>query len=406
MKKSTMRSNMREKALVLHKKYAGKIAIENKIPIENKGDLSLAYSPGVAEVSRAIYENSEEARNMTFKRNSVAVVSDGSAVLGLGDLGPLPALPVMEGKAALFKRFAGIDAVPIVLDAHYTDDIVKVVKALAPTFGGINLEDISAPRCFKVEERLRKDLSIPVMHDDQHGTAIVVLAGLLNACKIRALDRRTAKIVVNGAGAAGVAVVKMLLTDGFRNVIVSDSNGALYQGRGEMGSEKEKLSMLTNIACRIDVDDPRCATGGIETSIQGADVFIGVSRGGVLTEEMVKSMNPDPIIFALANPEPEIMPGKALRAGASIVATGRSDFPNQVNNVLAFPGLFRGALDSSIAQFTDAMFLGAARALAACVKKPTPNKIIPDPFDAGVAEAVANAVKKEKSKKNTMSCTF
>ncbi len=400
------RSSLGERSVLLHKKHKGKIEITGKVAIEDREDLSLVYTPGVAEVCHVIANDPKRSRELTSKRNTIAVISDGSAVLGLGNLGALPALPVMEGKAALFKRFANVDAMPIVLDTQNVDEIVAAIKAIAPTFGGINLEDISAPRCFEVEERLRKLLPIPVMHDDQHGTAIVVLAGLLNALRIRGIDKKEAKVIVNGAGAAGVSIVKLLLMEGFRNVVVSDSKGALYTGRTQMESEKEKLAMLTNISCQIDIDDPRCITGGLSTSIRDADVFIGVSKGGVLTKELVRLMHPNPIIFALANPDPEIMPQEALEAGASIVATGRSDFPNQVNNVLAFPGLFRGALDGGIAQFTDAMFLRAAHALAACVKKPGPNNIIPDPFDTCAARAVAQAVKSEKKAKNDIWCTF
>lgn len=393
-------------SVVLHKKYRGKIFIGSRVPLETRRDLSLAYTPGVAEVCRVIAKNPKQAMHLTFKRNSIAVVSDGSAILGLGNLGPLAALPVMEGKAVLFKRFADIDAVPIVLNTQDTNEIISAVKAIAPTFGGINLEDISAPRCFEIEERLVRELDIPVMHDDQHGTAIVVLAGLLNAMKVQRMKKSNIRIVVNGAGAAGVAIVKLLLLEGFRDVVVSDSKGALYTGRTQMENEKEKLAMLTNISCRVDIDDPRCVTGGLETSIQNADVFIGVSRGGVLTKEMVKRMHPNPIIFALANPDPEIMPEEAFSAGASIVATGRSDFPNQINNALAFPGLFRGALDGNIQQFTDSMFLKASRAIASCVKHPTPEYIIPDLFDPRVSRVVAQAVISEKRLKKKVVCTF
>lgn len=394
--------NITEKSLELHRKHHGKIALKNTIPLENREDLALAYTPGVAGVCEYIAKHPQEAKELTFKHNSIAVISDGSAILGLGNLGPLAALPVMEGKCALFKRFGDIDAVPIVLDTQSTDEIVSVVKAIAPTFGGINLEDIAAPRCFEIESRLKKELDIPVMHDDQHGTAIVVLAGLINAVKLRKLNKKTAKVVVNGAGAAGVSIVKLLLLDGFENVVVCDSKGAIYSGREDLNSEKEKLSMLTNIACRIDIDDPRCAIGGLEQSIRDADIFIGVSQGGVLTKEHIRLMHPNPIIFALANPIPEIMPEDALDAGASVVATGRSDFPNQVNNVLAFPGLFRGALDSGITQFTEEMFIRAAYRIAECVDKPSSKNIIPDPFDRKVPSAVSEAVRysvKEKEGK-------
>lgn len=385
-----------QQSIELHQKHHGKISVESRVPLETREDLALAYTPGVAEVCRAIAENPGRAKDLTFKHNSIAVVSDGSAILGLGNLGALAALPVMEGKAALFKKFADIDAVPIVLSTQNVDEIVATVKAIAPTFGGINLEDIAAPRCFEVEERLSRELDIPVMHDDQHGTAIVVLAGLLNALKVQGLQKEHCKVVVNGAGAAGVSIVKLLLLDGFKNVIVSDSKGALYHGREDMENEKAKLAMLTNMACQIDIDDPRCATGGLETSLQGADIFVGVSRGGVLTKELVGLMHPHPIIFALANPDPEILPEEALAAGAGIVATGRSDFPNQVNNVLVFPGLFRGALDGGITQFTDAIFLAAAHGLSDCVKNPSPENIIPDPFDPNAMLAVSRAVRERE----------
>ncbi|QQS61293.1 MAG: NADP-dependent malic enzyme [Candidatus Moraniibacteriota bacterium] len=385
--------NIGDKSIELHKKHHGKISVESSVPLETREDLALAYTPGVAEVCRVIDKDPERAKELTFKHNSIAVVSDGSAILGLGNLGALAALPVMEGKAALFKRFGDINAVPIVLNTQNVDEIVSIIKAIAPTFGGINLEDISAPRCFEIESRLTKELDIPVMHDDQHGTAIVVLAGLLNALKFRGLDKKTAKILVNGAGSAGVAIVKLLLLDGFENIIVSDSRGALYPGRIDMNSEKEKLSILTNIACRIDIDDPRCITGGLEAGIQDADVFIGVSLGGVLTKDLIRRMHPNPIIFALANPTPEILPEDALAAGASVVATGRSDFPNQINNVLVFPGLFRGALDHKIIQFNDEIFLRAAYNLAGCVQEITAENIIPEPFDRNVLRAVSDAVR-------------
>lgn len=399
-------ASLGKQSISLHKKYHGKISVESRIPLETRSDLALAYTPGVAEVCRAIAKEQGQARNLTFKHNSIAVVSDGSAILGLGNLGALAALPVMEGKAVLFKKFAGIDAVPIVLNTQDTDEIISIVKAISPTFGGINLEDISAPRCFEIEERLNRELDIPVMHDDQHGTAIVVLAGLLNAIKVRGITKDDARVVVNGSGAAGVAIVKLLLMEGFRNIVVSDSKGALYRGRGQMESEKEKLAMLTNIACRIDIDDPRCMTGGLETSIRNADIFIGVSKGGILTKKLVKMMRPNPIIFALANPDPEILPSEALSAGVAIMATGRSDFPNQINNVLAFPGLFRGALDGGITRFTDTMFLEAAHNLSKCVKNPTAENIIPDPFDLNAMVAVADAVKKNKQKKGNFLCEF
>ncbi|HUX35554.1 MAG TPA: NADP-dependent malic enzyme, partial [Candidatus Paceibacterota bacterium] len=361
-------NNVNEEAFELHRKNRGKIEIKNKVSIENKEDLSLAYTPGVGYVSSEIGKDKNLARELTLKSRFVAVVSDGSAILGLGNLGPEAAIPVMEGKAALFKRFANVDAFPICLDTQDTEEIIKAVKQIAPVFGGINLEDIAAPRCFEIERRLREELSIPVMHDDQHGTAIVVLAGLINALKVAGLDKKTAEVVVSGAGAAGTAVVKMMLSYGFEDIVVCDSQGALSENRNDLTGEKKELSMTTN---------PRNVSGTLSDAIAGADIFIGVSRGGILTEEMVRSMNKKPIIFAMANPIPEIMPDAAKRAGAFLVATGRSDFPNQVNNVLAFPGIFRGALDNKIAQFENGMFLKAAENLASMVKEPGVENILP-----------------------------
>ncbi len=375
---------LNEDALELHRKNRGKIEIKSKVPIENKNDLSLAYTPGVGYVSSEIGKNKELARKLTLKANSVAIISDGSAILGLGNLGPEAAIPVMEGKAALFKRFANIDGFPICLDTQDTEEIIKTVKYIAPVFGGINLEDISAPRCFEIERQLREELSIPVMHDDQHGTAVVVLAGLINAIKVAGLKREDAKVVVSGAGAAGVAVTKILLNYGFINIIVCDSRGTLSEKRADLENEKKELSMTTN---------PRGIAGTMADAILGADVFIGVSRAGVLTEDMVRSMGEKPIIFAMANPVPEIMPDIAQKAEAFIVATGRSDFPNQVNNVIAFPGIFRGALDNSIKQFKSAMFIKAAENLASLVKNPGVENILPSVFDKGVAEAVADGIR-------------
>lgn len=373
-----------EEALDLHRKNRGKLEIKSKVPIENKNDLSLAYTPGVGYVSSEIGKNKVLARELTLKNNSVAIVSDGSAILGLGNLGPEAAIPVMEGKAVLFKRFANIDGFPICLDTQDTEEIIKAVKYIAPVFGGINLEDIAAPRCFEIERRLRKELSIPVMHDDQHGTAVVVLAGLISAIKLAGLEKEKAKVVVSGAGAAGVAVTKMLLNYGFADIVVCDSQGALNERRNDLINEKKELSMTTN---------PRNVSGTLAEVVRGADVFIGVSRAGVLTEEMVRSMSDKPIIFAMANPVPEIMPDIAKKAGAFIVATGRSDFPNQVNNILAFPGIFRGALDNGIKQFNESMFLKAAENLASLVKNPNVENILPSVFEKGVAEAVAEAIK-------------
>ncbi len=370
-------------SLRLHRKYRGKLAVEVKVPLKNRKDLSLAYTPGVGQVSVVIGKDPKLAREYTIKRNTIAIVSDGSAILGLGNLGAEAALPVMEGKAALFKRFAGIDAFPLCLATQDPEEIIRTVKNIAPVFGGINLEDISAPRCFEIERRLQKELSIPVVHDDQHGTAVVVLAALVNALRLRRLPAPRARIVVSGAGAAGTAVTKILLDHGCRDIVVCDSKGAIHARRRDLNSEKAALARVTN---------PRRIEGELADVIPGANIFIGVSKPGVLTEAMVRSMSKDPIVFALANPVPEIMPGLAVRAGAFIVATGRSDFPNQVNNVLAFPGIFRGALDHRIKRFTPKMFVNAALGLARCVKHPTPEKILPDVFDKSVVSAVAKAI--------------
>lgn len=379
-----MNEDVYKKSLALHAEHHGKIEIKVKLPLENKADLSLAYSPGVAEVCRAIAEDPATVFKYTPKGNMVAVVSDGSAILGLGNLGAHAAIPVMEGKAALFKRFAGIDAFPICLNTQDPEEIIKIVKSLTPVFGAINLEDISAPRCFEIEERLQKEADIPIMHDDQHGTAVVVLAGLVNALKLREARKENMKVVVNGAGAAGVAVVNLLIKFGFANLIMCDTKGAIYEGREGLDGQKSLLSKLTN---------KEKQKGDLAQIIKGSDIFIGVSKAGLVTPEMVLSMAKDPIIFALANPEPEIRPELAKSAGAFIVATGRSDYPNQVNNALAFPGIFRGALDNKIKQFNDQMFLRAAEALAACVEDPSPEKIIPNPFDPGVVEAIAKVIK-------------
>lgn len=371
-----------------HKKARGKISIEPKMPLETKDDLSIAYTPGVAEPCREISEDVEKAYDYTAKGNLVAVVSDGSAVLGLGNIGPEASLPVMEGKAVLFKKFANVDAVPIVLSTQNTEEIIAAVKAIAPTFGGINLEDISAPRCFEIEERLKKELPIPVFHDDQHGTAIVTLAGIFNACKLTGRKLKDLKVVINGAGAAGVAIVKLLFEAGVKEVIMCDSRGIIHEDRADLNDTKKKMSKLTNKSG---------VKGDLENAIKNSDVFIGVSAPGVLTKDMVKSMTKDPIIFAMANPVPEIMPDEAKEAGAGIVATGRSDFANQINNVLAFPGLFRGALDARTNNLTTAMFIEVARAIADSVEDVSEEKIIPSPFDERVPERVAEAVRKFKS---------
>lgn len=379
-------------ALELHKKHGGKIEIKNKIPLKDRADLSLAYTPGVAQVSVEIGKDKNLAYEYTIKKNMVAVVSDGSAILGLGNLGPEAAIPVMEGKAALFKEFAGIDAFPICLDTQDAEEIIKAVKYIAPVFGGINLEDISAPRCFEIEERLIKELDIPVMHDDQRGTATVVLAALINALKVKRVSKEEIKIVVNGAGAAGTAIAKMLLKYGFKNLILCDSKGAIYAGRPELNSTKEQMAELTNLACKLGLNEPGCAVGNLVSALEGADVFIGVSKAGVLTGDMVKKMNKEPIIFALANPTPEIMPDLAKEAGAYIVATGRSDFPNQLNNVLAFPGIFRGALDNGVKKITDEMLIRAAENLADCVTEPKAEMILPNIFDKAIVFAVSKAI--------------
>lgn len=367
-----------------HKKARGKISIEPKMPLDTKDDLSIAYTPGVAEPCREISKDVEKAYDYTAKGNLVAVVSDGSAVLGLGNIGPEAALPVMEGKAVLFKKFANVDAVPIVLNTQDTEEIITAVKAIAPTFGGINLEDISAPRCFEIEERLKKKLSIPVFHDDQHGTAIVTLAGMFNACKLTGRKLKDLKVVINGAGAAGVAIVNLLFEAGVKEVIMCDSRGIIHNGRTDLNDTKKKMSKLTN---KSNV------TGNLEDAVKDSDVFIGVSAPGVLTQEMVKTMTKDPIIFAMANPTPEIMPDEAREAGARIIATGRSDFANQINNVLAFPGLFRGALDARTNNLTSAMFIEVAKAIADSVEDLSEEMIIPSPFDDRVPGRVAEAVR-------------
>lgn len=372
-----------EASLRAHKKHGGKLEIASKMPLDTREDLSLAYTPGVAEPCRAIAQNREQAYDYTWKGNTVAVVSDGSAVLGLGNIGPEASLPVMEGKCVLFKKFAGVDAVPIVLDTQDPGEIVAAVKAVAPTYGGINLEDIAAPKCFEIEESLKEELDIPVMHDDQHGTAVVTLAGMINAMRVSGRRMENLKIVINGSGAAGVAVVKLLQHVGVKEVIMCDSRGIIHEGRGELNPVKEEMARMTN-------------RGGMEgtlgDALSGADVFIGVSVPGVLNESMIRAMNDEPVIFAMANPIPEIMPGEARQAGAGIVATGRSDFPNQINNVLAFPGLFRGALNARSRDITYPMYVAAAEAIADCVDRPAPGEIIPSAFDKRVARQVSEAV--------------
>lgn len=356
----------------------------SKVPLTNKAELSLAYTPGVAEASREIGREVELAYEYTIKGNTVAIVSDGSAILGLGNLGAHAAIPVMEGKAAIFKEFAGIDAFPICVNTQDVEEIIALVKNIAPVFGGINLEDISAPRCFEIEERLRAELPIPVMHDDQHGTATVVLAGLINALKLRGSKKEDVRVVMSGAGAAGTAITKILLAYGFKHFIVCDTQGAIYEGRKGMNLEKEALAHVTNLDKKV---------GTLAEILHGADIFIGVSKPGLLTADMVRTMEERPIIFALANPIPEIMPAIAKEAGAFVVATGRSDFPNQINNSIAFPGIFRGALDNRIKQFKEEMFVRAAEALAGYVKDPQPDQLLPAQFDRGVVAVVKEVIR-------------
>jgi malate dehydrogenase (oxaloacetate-decarboxylating) len=372
-----------QRSLDLHKKHRGKLEVASKFPLANKDDLSLAYTPGVAEPCREIAKDPEAAYLYTMKANTVAVVTDGTAVLGLGNIGAVAGLPVMEGKCLLFKHFADVDAIPICLATQDVDEIVETVVNIAPTFGGINLEDIAAPICFEVERRLKERLDIPVFHDDQHGTAIVTLAGLLNALKVVGKTLSNARIVFSGAGAAGIAIAELLLSEGAQDIILCDSKGAIVEGRENLNSFKEDISKRTN---------PRKLGGSLADVIQAADVFIGVSKPGLLTSDMVKTMNDRAIIFAMANPTPEIMPDEAKAGGAEVIATGRSDFPNQINNVLAFPGVFRGVLDGRATVISKKMLGAAAHALADMVPEPHAEKIIPGPFDDGVAEAVAKAV--------------
>ncbi|MBT2641939.1 NAD-dependent malic enzyme [Bacillus sp. ISL-41] len=381
-------NNLQKKSLLLHEKYKGKLSVEVKMPINSMEDLSLAYSPGVAEPCKQIYSTPEKVYDYTIKGNLIAVVSDGTSVLGLGDIGPEAAMPVMEGKAALFKTFAGIDAVPICLDTKDPEEIIKTVKLLQPSFGGVNLEDIASPNCFYIEERLKKEMNIPVFHDDQHGTAIVTAAGLINSLKL--VDKRIdeIKVVINGAGAAGIAIIKLLLNMGVENVIMCDTKGAIYEGRQiGMNPLKESVSRITN---------RNKLQGRLSDVIAGADVFIGVSSAGALTKEMVKTMAPDSIIFAMANPVPEIMPEEAKAAGAKVIGTGRSDLPNQVNNVLAFPGIFRGALDVLATDINEEMKTAAVKAIAGLIESHelTPDYVIPGPLDTRVVPAVSEAVAK------------
>jgi malate dehydrogenase (oxaloacetate-decarboxylating) len=379
--------NYFEESLKLHEEKVGKLEVISKVKVRTREDLSLAYTPGVAEPCRRIHENEEDVYKYTSKGNLVAVVTDGTAVLGLGDIGPKAGLPVMEGKAILFKEFADVDAFPICLATKDVDEIVRTVKLIAPGFGGINLEDIGAPRCFEIEERLKSELDIPVFHDDQHGTAIVVLAGLINALKVVGKKIEDIKVVVNGPGAAGTAIVKLLLSSGVKNIIACDKLGTLYRGNENLDEAKRGLAKITN---------PDNVQGTLADAMVGADVFIGVSAPGVVSQDMVRSMNKDSILFAMANPTPEIMPEEAKTAGARVIGTGRSDFPNQINNVLAFPGIFRGALDVRAKEINEEMKIAAAYAIASMIKDEdlNENNVIPYALDRTVASNVAEAIKK------------
>lgn len=375
-----------EKALKMHEEWRGKIETTAKSHVNSREDLAIAYTPGVAEPCKVIAKDKEAAYTYTIKSNTVAVVSDGSAVLGLGNIGALAAMPVMEGKAVLFKEFGGVNAVPICLDTQDTEEIIKTVVNIAPAFGGINLEDISAPRCFEIEERLKELLDIPVFHDDQHGTAIVVLAGIINAMKVTGKNKEDSKVVVNGAGSAGVAITKLLLTYGFRNITMCDINGIIGKASPNLNWMQKKMAEVTNLEGK---------TGTLADALKGADIFVGVSAPNIVTQEMVASMNQDAILFAMANPVPEIMPDLAKEAGAKVVGTGRSDFPNQVNNVVAFPGIFKGALEGRATQITEEMKLATAKAIASLVsdEELNENHILPEAFDPRVADVVSRAVK-------------
>lgn len=375
-----------EKALLLHQQWDGKVSTESKCEIKTREDLALAYTPGVAEPCKAIARDKEYAYKYTIKSNTVAVVSDGSAVLGLGNIGPLAAMPVMEGKAVLFKEFGGVNAFPICLDTQDTEEIIKTVVNIAPAFGGINLEDISAPRCFEIEERLKEILDIPVFHDDQHGTAIVVLAGIINGLKVTGKKKEECKVIVNGAGSAGIAITKLLLTYGFKDITLCDKTGIISKDTEGLNWMQKSMTEVTNLENK---------QGLLADALKGADIFVGVSAPGIVTEDMVKTMNKDAIIFAMANPVPEIMPDVAKAAGARIVGTGRSDFPNQVNNVVAFPGIFKGALEGRAKQITEKMKLAAAEAIAGLVDedKLSDEFILPEAFDERVADVVSKAVK-------------
>ncbi|MGF7058446.1 NAD(P)-dependent malic enzyme [Brassicibacter mesophilus] len=379
--------NTNERSLLLHEENKGKIGIRSKVRVENREDLSIAYTPGVAEPCRRIYNDKNDVYKYTSKANTIAIVTDGSAVLGLGDIGPYAALPVMEGKSILFKEFGDVDCIPICIESQDVDTIVNTIKLIKPSLGGINLEDISAPRCFEIEERLKREIDIPVFHDDQHGTAVVVLAGLINSCKLINKKLESLKVVINGSGAAGIAVCKLLYNVGIKDIIVCDRQGAIYKGRENLNWIKEEIAEITNI---------NLEKGTLKDVLLDRDVFIGVSAAGALTGEMVQSMNKDSIIFALANPTPEIMPDIAKDHGARVVGTGRSDFSNQVNNVLAFPGIFRGVLDVAAKEITEEMKIEAAHAIADVISEDELKEdyIIPDVFDKRVMNSVADAVKR------------
>ncbi len=380
-----MNTDIYTQSLTLHKDHHGKLETVSKVRLDSKEALSLAYSPGVAEVSREIARDPSLAREYTLKRNTVAIVTDGSSILGLGNLGALAAIPVMEGKACIFKEFGGVDAFPICLDTQDTEEIIKAVKQIAPVFGGINLEDIAGPKCFEIEERLRKELSIPVMHDDQWGAATVVLTGIINSLKLTGRNKEDVRVVISGIGAAGVATARLLLIYGIRNIIFCDSKGIVHHDRTDL--TKEKLELL-NASTEVSRE------GTLADALNGADIFIGLSKGNTVSKDMVRSMGEKPVIFALANPTPEIMPDEAREAGAYIVATGRSDFPNQVNNSLVFPGAFKGMLEANIPQFKIEMFSAIAQALADHVTDLSPEKILPTMFDEGVVEVVSSTIQK------------
>jgi malate dehydrogenase (oxaloacetate-decarboxylating) len=382
--KKVAKKDYAKMAMVLHKKLKGKLSVEVKGKLETKDEWSTMYSPGVGAVSSHLAKYPKDAREYTMKRNTVAVISDGSAVLGLGNIGPIAGLPVMEGKCAILKTMAGIDGIPLVLDVHDVEGIIKTVKAVAPTFGAINLEDIAAPQCFEIEERLKAELDIPVMHDDQHGTAMVVVAGLINAAKVVKKDLASLKVVVIGAGAAGRAVTLLIQKAGVPDVTVTDSKGVIYKGRKDLTGYKRDLANITN---------PRGIEGDVMVALNGAEVVVGVSGPGTIAKAHIEVMAKDPIVFALANPIPEIMPEDAKLAGAAVVATGRSDYPNQINNSLAFPGVFRGALDRGVANITDDMKLAVAKKLASLVKKPTADSVIPPVMTPGLVKAVASVIK-------------